>query len=253
MPKPQPLGESRVREREWFTTTHWSVVLAARDGTPDQAAEALERLCRTYWPPLFSYLRRDGYGPEDAEDLAQEFFARLIERQYLQRLHHQDGRFRSFLLKFLKHFLLEKRGRAQAQKRGGGREFISLDAPPAENPYLLEPVTQLTPDEVYERRWAQALMQRTYQRLEDEYIAAGKTAIYQALQGFQPRAQDGESYAAIGRRLGLSEPALKSAMQRLRRRHREILREEVAHTVRQTEEIDEELQYLQSVLSRGTA
>ena len=134
-------------------------MLAARTGDSQQADQALEKLCRTYWPPLYAYIRRDGHDPAEAQDLTQEFFARLLAREYLQKLHHQEGKFRSFLLAYVKNFLLEQRRRGRAQKRGGGCEFISLNQPVGEEGYLLEPVDELTPIEVFDRRWAQGILQ----------------------------------------------------------------------------------------------
>jgi DNA-directed RNA polymerase specialized sigma24 family protein len=149
----------------WFATTHWSVVMTAKQGVPSEAAVALEKLCRTYWPPLYAYIRRDGQNATEAQDLTQEFFARLSARDYLQHLHHQNGKFRSFLLAYLKTFLSEQRRKAGAQKRGGGQEFVLLDTPVGEEGYLLEPVDELTPDEVFERRWAPSRVTKPGPRL----------------------------------------------------------------------------------------
>src|SRR5829696_8797269 len=139
----------------WFATTHWSVVLAAKEEDSSGAALALEKLCRTYWKPLYAYVRREGHDATEAQDLTQEFFARLLAKDYLQQIRHQEGKFRSFLLAYLKNFLSEQRRKAGAQKRGGGCVLVSLDEPNGEDGYLLEPVDELTPDQVYERRWAQ--------------------------------------------------------------------------------------------------
>src|SRR5262245_8385697 len=141
----------------WFASTHWSVVLAAQNGEAPGASEAFEQLCRTYWPPLYAFIRRQGYDEAEAKDLTQEFFLRLIERDYLRHLRHRQGKFRSFLLTFLRHFLQEERGKACTQKRGGGRVPVSLDQMSEEGLYLAEPVDHLSPDEVYERRWAQTV------------------------------------------------------------------------------------------------
>src|SRR6185503_11974150 len=141
----------------WFATTHWSVVLAAKIGESPDAIQAMEKLCRAYWPPLYAYIRRDGHDATEAQDLTQDFFARLLARDYLQHLHHQQGKFRSFLLSYLKNFLSEQRRKGRAQKRGGGCVFVSLDEPAGEDGFLLEPVDELTPDQVFERRWAQAV------------------------------------------------------------------------------------------------
>lgn len=243
---------SKASGPRWFVTTHWSVVLTAKQGNAGEAACALEKLCRTYWPPLYAYVRRDGCDKAEAQDLTQEFFARLLAKDYLGRLRHQQGKFRSFLLTCLRNFLSEQRRRAGAQKRGGGCVFISLDEPAGEEGYHLEPVDELTPDQVFERRWAQTILQTALDRLRGEYERRGQTALFQVLQDYQPREQGGRSYAQVGSDLGMTEAAIKSAVQRMRQRHRELLREEVAQTVTRPEEIDEELRHLRVSLGRGS-
>jgi RNA polymerase sigma-70 factor (ECF subfamily) len=234
----------------WFVTTHWSVVLAARDGECPGASEALNELCRAYWPPLYSYIRRQGHGVAEAQDLTQEFFARLLERDYLARLDQQRGKFRSFLLAFVKHFLSEQREKAGAQKRGGGQTLLSLDAGEGEEGYLSEPADELTPEQIFERRWVQTLLQRAFNRLAAEYAAADKSALFEALKDFQPRQPGSLTFAQIGARLGTSEAAVKSAMQRMRQRHREILRAEIAQTVNSAKEVDEEVRHMRKVMNR---
>jgi RNA polymerase sigma factor (sigma-70 family) len=209
-------------------------------------------LCRAYWPPLYAYIRRDGCDPTEAQDLTQEFFARLLARNYVQRLRQQEGKFRSFLLAYLKNFLSEERRRAGAQKRGGDRVFISLDTPAGEDGYQLEPVDALTPDQVFERRWAQAILQTALERLRAEFAARDQTVLFERLQDYQPREAGGLSYAQLGGEFGMTEAAVKSAVQRMRQRHRELLREEVAQTVTRPEQIEEELQHFRAVL-RQTA
>ena len=242
-------GSSAARG-QWFATTHWSVVLTAKDSDSPGAAAALEKLCRSYWPPLYAYIRRDGYEVTEAQDLTQEFFARLLQRDFLSHLHHQRGKFRSFLLTFLKHFLSEQRRKAGAQKRGGGHVFTSLDATAGEEGYLLEPVDELTPDQVFERRWAQTVLQTVLDRLREEYEANGQAALFKRLQDYQPREPGGQSYAQLGGDLGMTEAAVKSAVQRMRQRHRELLREEIAQTVTRPQEIEEELRHFRALLSR---
>ena len=246
-----PMLDSGVGSARWFATTHWSVVLAAKQGEPSEAAAALEKLCRTYWPPLYAYIRRDGHDVTEAQDLTQEFFGRLLSRDYLQRLQQQQGKFRSFLLAYLKNFLSEQRRKAGAQKRGGGRVFVSLDDPAGEDGYRLEPVDDLTPDQVFERRWAQTVMQTALDRLREEYAARGQAGLFQRLQDYQPHEPGGQSYAQLGDELAMTEAAVKSAVQRMRRRHGEVLREEVAHTVTRPEEIDEELRHFRALLGRA--
>jgi RNA polymerase sigma factor (sigma-70 family) len=235
---------------QWFLTTHWSVVLAARDENSAGASQALNELCRAYWPPLYSYIRRQGHNVAEAQDLTQEFFARLLERDYLGRLDQQRGKFRSFLLAFAKHFLSEQREKAGAQKRGGGQTLLSLDAGEGEEGYLSEPVDQLTPDQIFERRWVQTLLQRALDRLAAEYVKVDKAALFEALKDFQPRQSGSLTYAQIGDDLGTTEAAVKSAMQRLRQRHREILREEIAQTVTSANEVEEEIRHMREVLNR---
>ena len=236
---------------EWFASTHWSVVLAAKNGEAPRASEALEQLCRTYWPPLYAFIRREGHNEAEAKDLTQEFFLRMIERDFLQHLRHQRGRFRSFILTFLKNFLLEQRGKAAAQKRGGGKIFLPLDSIEAPGSYFAEPVDTLSPDQVFERRWAQTVFQVALNRLRDEYVETGRGPFFDRLKDFQPREPGAPSYAEIGAGFDMTEAAVKSAVQRMRQRHREILREEIAHTVTSPAEIDEEVRHLREVLAGG--
>ncbi len=233
-----------------FATTHWSVVVAARNGDSPGAAEAMNELCRAYWPPLYAYIRRQGHDIAEAQDLTQEFFARLLERDYLARFDQERGKFRSFLLAFVKHFLSEQREKAGAQKRGGGRALLSLDAAEGEEGYVSEPVDELTPDQIFERRWVQTLLQRAVDRLAAEYVRADKAALFDALKDFQPRQSGSLTFAQIGNQLGATEAAVKSAMQRMRQRHREILREEIAQTITSPAEIEEEIRHMREVLNR---
>jgi RNA polymerase sigma factor (sigma-70 family) len=233
-----------------FSDTHWSVVLKAKDEGSRQAAEAMERLCRTYWHPLYAYIRREGHGPEAAEDLTQEFFARLLAKDYLQHLRHREGKFRSFLLTLVKRFLSDERDKARAQKRGGGQTLIALDETRAEELYLGRESRGLNPDQLFDRRWAETVMECALGRLRKEYADGGKSALFDQLKDIQPGEHGESSYAEIGARLGLAEGSVKSAVHRLRRRHREILREEIARTVARTVEIDEEIRDLLGILSQ---
>jgi RNA polymerase sigma-70 factor (ECF subfamily) len=176
----------------------------------------------------------------------------LLARDYLQQLRHQEGKFRSFLLAYLKNFLSEQRRKAGAQKRGGGCELISLDGPAGEEGYLREPVDELTPDQVFERRWAQAILQTALDRLRQEYTARGQAALFERLQDYQPREPGGRTYAQLGDELALTEAAAKSAVQRMRQRHRELLREEIAQTVSRPEEIEDELRHFRALLGRAS-
>lgn len=224
-------------------------MLAAKEGGSSSAQAALERLCQTYWRPLYAFIRRQGYNETEAKDLTQEFFFRLIDRDFLQHLTHQRGKFRSFLLTFLKHFLSEERGKAQAQKRGGGKITISLDELASESFSPFEPADRFSPDQVFERRWAQTVFQAALNRLREEYGRSGKVELFDTLKDFQPREPGAPTYAEIGTRFGLTEAAVKSAVQRMRARHREILREEIAHTVLRPEDVEDEIRHLCDVLS----
>ena len=232
-----------------FATTHWSVVLAAGQSTDTQASEALEQLCHTYWYPLYAYVRREGYNPADAQDLTQGFFARLLARDSLAQVGPQKGKFRSFLLAALRHFLSDQRNRARAVKRGGGAEVLSLDAQEAEERYRLEPVDRLDAERIYERRWALTLLEQALTRLRDENAAAGKAELFEQLRGFVA----GDSDVSCGEaapQLGLTESAVKSTLHRLRQRYRELVREEIAHTVDDPAEIEPEIRYLIGVMSQ---
>jgi RNA polymerase sigma factor (sigma-70 family) len=222
---------------QWFATTHWSVVLAAKEGAAPAVAAALEKLCRTYWPALFAYIRRAGHDPTEAQDLTQEFFAGILKKDFLQHLHDQRGKFRSFLLTFLKNFLSGQRRRAGALKRGGGHVIIPLEDVAGNDAGLSELAAGLTPAEVFDLLWARAVMQRAVARLGDEFAERGQAEFFETLQDYQPREPGGPSYAELGLQFGLTEAAIKSAVQRMRHRHRELLREEIAHTVSRPEEI----------------
>lgn len=233
----------------WFTKTHWTVVLAARDGDTTAAARALEKLCQTYWPPLYAFLRREGHSDADAKDLTQAFFAHLQAHEFLTHLKDRRGKFRSFLLTFLKNFLADERDRTAALKRGGDKTFISLEAFTEEDGQTLASFATLAPDQAFERRWAETVLAGALQRLREEYVAAGKESLFERLKDLQPGEHGDDTYAEVGRQLGLSESAIKSAVHRLRRRHREMLRAEIAQTVERAEEIDEEIQHLLRVMS----
>jgi RNA polymerase sigma-70 factor (ECF subfamily) len=232
-----------------FTTTHWSVVLAARNYSSPHAEAAMEKLCRAYWPPLYAFVRREGLASEDAQDLTQEFFRRLVWKEWLGQLQHQRGKFRSFLLTFLKHFLSDQRDHAAACKRGGRQPLVSLDQFEGDERERLEPVDRLTADQVHERVWAQALMARAADRLQEEYVADGKADLFNELKDRQISEHGTQTYAEIGARFGLSEQAIKNAVHRLRRRHREILREEIARTVASPAEVEGEIRHLLAVLN----
>ena len=232
-----------------FTTTHWSVVLASAQGDSPQAAVALEQLCRTYWYPLYAFVRRQGHNPHDAEDLLQGFFARFLEKNYLNAVDQSKGRFRSFLLAALKHFLADEWDKAHACKRGGRVQFLSLDSEAAESRSWEEPVADLTPERLYEQRWACVLLERVMQRLEEDWAEAGKRDFFEALKPFLVGESRSATYAQLALKLGVSEAALKMKVQRLRHRYQRLLREEIAHTVASPAEVEDEIGYLFRVLS----
>lgn len=227
-----------------FATTRWSQVLAAGAGPTSDSREALARLCELYWRPLYAYVRRWGYDADEAQDLTQEFFSRLLEKHYLRAADPARGRFRSFLLASLKHFLSNERDRAAAVKRGGRATVLPLEFETAEGWYVREPPDDETPERVYERRWALTLLERTLERLRREFEAAGKGAMFSRLEGHLTGEQETAPYAQLAAELGTSEGAVKVAVHRLRRRFGALLREEIAETVSEPAEVDDEIRQL---------
>ena len=242
MVESQPSGE------RWFATTHWSVVLKAGDNTSPDAAEALERLCRTYWFPLYAYVRRKGRSPEDAQDLTQEFFAQFLEKNSFSHARRERGRFRSFLLTSLQNFLSHEWESACAQKRGGGQRPVVWDEASAERRYELEAVSHLSPDKIFEQRWALALFQHALSQLRSEFEGAGKARHFHEFKRFlTERADDGE-YGAIASRLGMSAGAVSTSICRMRERYAALVKEGIAHTVSNAADIEDELRYLIGLL-----
>jgi RNA polymerase sigma-70 factor (ECF subfamily) len=231
-----------------FATTHWSLVLAARDLAAPQGREALAGLCRTYWYPLYAFVRRQGYPREQAQDLTQEFFARLLEPGSLQGVDRAKGKFRSFLLASCKHFLANERDRARAAKRGGGRAVLPMDFDAAEARYHREPESNLTPEKLFERRWALALLDQVLARLREESVRAGKGELFETLKLALTGEKTPARHAQLGQALGMSPGAVKVAVHRLRRRYRELLREEIAHTLDEPAQVEEEIRDLFAAL-----
>ena len=231
-----------------FTTTHWSVVLLAGQADSPQATEALEKLCRTYWYPLYVYVRRHGNSPEDAQDLTQIFFSRLLEKNCFAKADRDRGKFRTFLLGSLKNFLVNEWKRAGRLKRGGGVEFLSIDANVAEDRYAAESANETNPDAAFELRWAVTLIEQVLTALRQEFNAADKARLFEELKGFIWGDKSSASYAEIAGHLNLTEGTVKVAVHRLRQRFRELLRAEVAHTVARPEDIDGELRHLIAVV-----
>jgi RNA polymerase sigma factor (sigma-70 family) len=232
-----------------FATTHWSVVLAASQEESPEAAQALETLCRTYWYPLYAYVRRQGNSPEDTQDLTQDFFAHLLAKDFPRGAAPERGKFRSFLLASLRHFLVDQHRHADAAKRGGGQRPVSLDESRAEERFRLEPQHELTPEKLYEREWALTLLERAQSRLREEYVSAGKAELHDRLKGFPLAGKSERSFQQAATELGLTESALKSAVHRMRARYRQLVREEVTHTVADPAEVNEEARHLIAVLS----
>jgi RNA polymerase sigma-70 factor (ECF subfamily) len=230
-----------------FTTTHWSVVLQAQGDSP-AAQEALEKLCRTYWWPLYGFVRRNGYGPEEAQDLTQGFFALLLERRDLDVVRREKGRLRSYLLVSLKNFLAKAKRRELTVKRGEGRALVPLDELVAREQADLEPADNLTADKIYERRWALTLLEQVLTRLEGEYRSAGNEKLFDCLKEFLSDEPGRRSQAEVATELGMTENAVKQAFHRLRHRYRELLRDEIAQTVAVPGDVEDELRHFISVL-----
>lgn len=233
-----------------FCTTHWSLVLLARDQQSPQAQQALAELCQTYWYPLYAYVRRRGHNPADAEDLTQGFFERLLAKDYLGDLTPGAGRFRSFLLTALKHFLANEWDRTQTRKRGGGQTIVSLDDQEAEIRYRLEPEDHVTPERLFDQRWALTVLERVLARLRAESAAGEKAALFDALKGFLSAEQPAGAYTETAARLGLKEGAVKVAVHRLRRRYGELLRAEIAQTVHDPADVEDEVRHLIAALAQ---
>ncbi len=231
-----------------FRTTHWSVVLNAA-GSTEQARSALEKLCRNYWHPLYAFVRRRSHAEHQAQDLTQEFFARFLATNSLESVVPERGRFRTFLLAALKNFLANEWRDANRQKRGGGKEFISLDEFTEEEGRHHEPSQAAEPDAVFDRRWAEAVVATALSRLGKEMESDGIQQRFNALKVFLQGDGGGFSYAEAAQRVGLSEPATKTAIFRMRRRYGELIREEIAQTVDSAEEVEAEIQHLITVLA----
>ena len=226
-----------------FLPTRWTLILAAQRSDP-AAARALEDLARTYWYPLYAYARRRGLSAPDAEDLIQSFFVTLLEKHALAAVHPGKGRFRSFLLASLQHFLANEFDKVRTQKRGGGVKTLQLETESAESRYLHEPVDEVTPEKLFERRWALALLDNVLQKLEADYTARHEQSLFTTLKPLLTANDLPESYAKLANSLNTTEGALKTAAHRLRRRYRDLLRQEIAHTVATPEEIEDEITHL---------
>jgi RNA polymerase sigma-70 factor (ECF subfamily) len=248
---PGQSSKSGQHGQRTFATTHWSIVLAAAHDSRPDAQAALATLCETYWYPLYAYVRRLGHKTEDAQDLVQGFFAALLEKHYVKAADRERGRFRSFLLTALKRFLSKQRERAHARKRGGTARPVSLDFESGEGRYSLEPSHNVTPEAIFERRWALTVLERAIVRLRQTYADAGKAESFESLKAFLTGETDAPPYEQVARDLAMSEGAVKIAVHRLRRRYRDLLRAEIAQTVADPQDVEEELKYLLAVLEGG--
>lgn len=237
-------ASSGAGDRSNFAATRWTLVLsAARSSQTPGAALAMAELCHIYWYPLYAFIRRRGHSAHDAEDLTQAFFTRLLDKHFLAAADREAGRFRTFLLMTAKRFLANEHEATQAKKRGGGRKFVPLDGLEPEARYHLEPVDTLTPERLFEQQWAITLLDQVLARLRDDMTTQGKVEMFNSLKDHLAGGRE-ESYAATAARLGMSEGAVKVAVHRLRRRYRELLRQEIEHTVTSPEDVDDEIRYL---------
>ena len=242
---------SAVPHRPAFVTTHWSVVLTAAGTDTTRAHEALSCLCENYWYPLYAYVRRRGHSPEDAQDLTQEFFARLLEKHWLARADREKGKFRSFLLMAMKRFLANEWDKAQAIKRGGHIRLVPFQFGTAETRYSQEPAGASTPDQVFEKQWALTLLQSVLQRLRADYEEDGKGQLFGVLEPCLIGNREAQPYAALAAQLGMTDGAVRMAVSRLRERYRQCLKDEIAKTVAAPAEVDEELRHLFRALAGG--
>ena len=232
-----------------FSTTHWSIVEGAGQDNPALAAVALERLCRIYWFPIYAFIRRRGSSQHDAEDSTQGFFAHLLEKESIKKVDRQKGKFRSFMLAALTNFLNNEWDKQRALKRGGKIQIVSLDETRAEDLYIHEPAESLTPEQLFERHWAFAVVERVFDRLKQEYAMADKVNLFEQLQHGLTREMTQEICAEWATSLSVTEGALKIALHRLRRRYGELLRDEIAHTVATPEELHDEIRHLCAVMA----
>lgn len=245
MPPPGDAIDDRS-DPQWFATTHWSVVLSAGQTNSLHASEALEKLCRAYWRPLYSYIRRQGYGPADAQDSTQAFFAKLLEKNFWARANPEKGRFRAFLLTALRQFLADERDRIKTAKRGGGFSFISFEE--QEEHFMEGLSSNLSAEQQFDRQWAATVLEQARSRLREECAASGKSGLYDRVSLLGGKNEGAASYAVVAQELGTSIAAIKTAVCRLRERYGELVREEVAHTVSSPAEISAEVRHLLSVI-----
>ena len=234
---------------QWFATTHWSVLLSAGQANSAHPSVAVEKLCRAYWPPLYTFIRRQGHSPADSQDLTQAFFAKLLEKNFWARADRHKGRFRSFLLTALRQFLADERDRVMTAKRGGGFCFISIDEQTVEDQFLEGVSRSLTGEQQFDRQWAATVLLEARAKLRQECVASGKAGLYDRVSLVDGKNEGSLSYAAVAQELGMSVSALKSAVSRLRQRYGQLVREEVARTVSSPGEVEEEIRHLLAVMA----
>ena len=242
--------EQRVIEQaDWFVTTHWSVVQAAGHSATTVAQEALGKLCCTYWFPLYAYVRRKGHDEHQAQDLTQEFFARLLERNDFAAMDPARGRFRAFLLAAMNHFLAKEWRKAGTLKRGAGQALLSLDTTLAEQRYGSQAAVESTPERLFDRRWAETILERAAKQLRDEFVSESREPLFRELNVFLSAPAATGDYAGVAARLEMTESAVAKTVERLRRRYRDLVRREIAQTVSTPGELEEEMRYLLEVLA----
>ena len=242
--------DSTASGRVQFANTHWSVVLMAGQSGSPLCGEALESLCTSYWPPIYAFLHRKGYAPADAKDLTQEFFATFLEKDFLSSVNPAKGKFRSFLLASLKHFLANAWDRARAEKRGGKYSFVSLDEQTGEGQYNLGTASKITPEELFDRQWALTVFEQTLHRLKSQWEADGKSARFKELYIYLSSEPVAGAYAGVGARLQMSNEAVAAEVHRMRKQFGELLRKEIGRTVTSPVEIEEEMRFLREVFSK---
>lgn len=250
MTSQEPSSADETSKTGWLPKTHWSVILAARDSNSKVARQALEQLCRSYWYPLYAFLRRKGHSPEDAQDLTQGFFSELIEKNRLDHVDRAKGKFRCFLLRAIQNHAHDAWDRFRAEKRGGRVQILSLDEQMAEERFNREPADELTAEQAHDRRWAMTVLESAMARLEAEFRKPGKRDLFHALKDFLSAKKTGESYGQVAEKLSTTEDAVRCAVQRMRRRYGELIRGEVAETLASPTkpQVDEEVRFLLSMV-----
>lgn len=243
-------SESSVADLQVFRTTHWSLVVSALNHDSSVSDEALDRLCRLYWYPVFHFVRKKGHREHDAQDLTQAFFAQLLEKNWLKRVDPSRGRFRSFLLMILKRFMASEWKKARAQKRAGNLQWLSLSLQTAETRYTHEPADSKTPEQSFEKQWAMTLLDSVMQALRHQHAGEDKQDLFEALKPCLLGSRESQPYQKIASEFGISESAVKVAVFRLRKQYRNLLREEISHTVASAEDVESELRHLIRVLAR---